>query len=493
MKKRIHFLFLLLLAVTIHLKAQRPQTFEYAVEAGATAGNGDYAPLWLTANRYGLSSICTENGYVRAGMKYAHSLRKHWDLEAGADLAAAYNSPSSFVLQQAYVDLSFYWLKLSVGSKERLPELKNPKLSSGGMVESNNARPVPQIRLGIPRYIGFPFTHNWLQLRGHIAYGAFTDGNWQKDFAQTGQKYARNVLYHSKSLFFKVGKKDVFPLEFELGMQMSAQFGGAQYEGGREEVLIDMPNRLSDFFRVLIPSAGDSTTPEGEQMNVYGNHVGSWNFALTTYLKEWKLRIYYEHYFEDHSQMFLQYGPWKDGHLGVEITFPKNRIIDCFVYETLATKDQTGPFMHDFLEGGLEEQVSGNDNYYNHSIYLSGWQHWGMGMGNPLLPGPIYNRDGALGFASNRALGHHVGLSGTPTPSVSYRMLLSYARHWGTYDSPFDEIKKQFNSLLEVTYRPQALKGWSFSLSAAMDRGNLLGNNCGGTICIRKEGAFKLR
>ena len=89
----------------------------------------------------------------------------------------------------------------------------------------------------------------------------------------------------------------------------------------------------------------DSTTPEGEQVNIYGNHVGRWNFAATAYLNQWKVKIYYEHYFDDHSQMFFQYGRWKDGHIGLEITFPKNRFIDTFVYEGLGTKDQTGPML----------------------------------------------------------------------------------------------------------------------------------------------------
>ena len=122
-----------------------------------------------------------------------------------------------------------------------------------------------------------------------------------------------------------------------------------------------MPTRFVDFMRVLVPMAGDDTTPEGEQVNIYGNHVGSWNFAATAYLNRWKVKIYYEHYFDDHSQMFFQYGRWKDGHIGLEITFPKNRFIDTFVYEGLGTKDQTGPMLYDSFWGKFEEQISAKD------------------------------------------------------------------------------------------------------------------------------------
>ena len=60
--------------------------------------------------------------------------------------------------------------------------------------------------------------------------------------------------------------------------------------------------------------------------------------------------------------MFFQYGRWKDGHIGVEITFPKNRLINTFVYEGLGTKDQTGPMLYDSFWGEFEEQISAKDN-----------------------------------------------------------------------------------------------------------------------------------
>ena len=72
--------------------------------------------------------------------------------------------------------------------------------------------------------------------------------------------------------------------------------------------------------------SGGSDTPWGDQVNVEGNHLGSWNFAINYYLKDWKFRAYLEHFFDDHSQMFWQYGRWKDGQIGIEITLPKNRL-----------------------------------------------------------------------------------------------------------------------------------------------------------------------
>ena len=122
------------------------------------------------------------------------------------------------------------------------------------------------------------------------------------------------------------------------------------------------------------PKPGETALP-GDQVNVEGNHVGSWNFALNYYWRDWKFRAYYEHFFDDHSQMFLQYGRWKDGHLGFEITLPRNRWVNTLLWEGLATKDQSGPILYDGDERfpgaafpGM--QVSACDDYYN-NFFLS--------------------------------------------------------------------------------------------------------------------------
>ena len=214
--------------------------------------------------------------------------------------------------------------------------------------------------------------------------------------------------------------------------------------------------------------------------------MGSWNFSLTWYApKEWAIRPYYEHYFEDHSQMFGEYG-WKDCLAGVEITLPKNPVISGFVYEYISTKDQTGAVYWDHTPE-IPEQVSGADNYYNHSIY-TGWQHWGMGIGNPLVMSPIYNTDGDISFKSSRMQGHHFGIMGTPCADLQYRVLLSVTRNWGTYGVPFYEIKKNGNALVELTYTPHQLKGWDFTASLGVDRGGMLGKSVGGMLTIRKTG-----
>ena len=250
-----------------------------------------------------------------------------------------------------------------------------------------------------------------------------------------------------------------------------------------------MPGGLKAFWKAFMPQAGGSDTRPGEQVNVEGNMLCSWNFALTYELGDWRLRAYLEHYFEDHSQMFWEYGRWKDGQLGLEVTLPKNRWVSKVLWEGLATNDQTGSILYDGFWGSFPDvQVSGNDGYYNHYIYQA-WQHAGMAMGNPLLTSPAYNEDGSITFKSNRVRSNHVGLTSDPTEEWNWRVLAAFTRHWGTYSAPLDKQRKQFSSLWEVTYQPRRIEGWCFSVALGLDRGNYTpGNTAGGMITIRKTG-----
>ena len=71
---------------TLTAQTTTPST-HYAVEIGIVAGHGDYSPFWFTANRQGLSSVKTENGYLRAGIFHSQALGRHFTWKAGLDLA----------------------------------------------------------------------------------------------------------------------------------------------------------------------------------------------------------------------------------------------------------------------------------------------------------------------------------------------------------------------------------------------------------------------
>ena len=115
--------------------------FDFRVEAQATVADGDHTPLWLNANKYGLSSLKTSNGYFRAavGRSLQQDSLRRWAFGAKADLAVGYGMTSTVVVQQAYGEVR--WLKglLTIGSKEQPLELKNQELSSGSQCLGSSA------------------------------------------------------------------------------------------------------------------------------------------------------------------------------------------------------------------------------------------------------------------------------------------------------------------------------------------------------------------
>lgn len=489
---RLTIISLLFLPLSALGQTAGSQHLSLHAETEATVSGGSHAPLWLTSNKYGMGSTSPSSWYISAGADYEKDFRRGWNISAGIEMAGGINTASSFWLQQAYFDTSWRMLTLSIGSKERIgsPLEKNPLLTSGWMTEGINTRPIPQIRVEIRDYYTPPFTRGWLALKGHLAYGAFLDGKWQENTVSSNQFYTRDVKYHSKALMFRVGKKSVLPLEFEFGLHMATQFCGDQMQkqpDGSSQLILDMPDGLRNYLNAFFPAAGGADTTWGEQVNVEGNMLGSWNFALNYYYRDWKFRLYLDHYFEDESQMFTEYGIWKDGQLGFEVTFPSNRWISSFLWEATSTAFQTGPLLYDGFAGSFQDlQMSGCDNYYNHYIYQA-WQYYGMGIGCPLLPGPSYNPYGAMTFRSNRMKSHHFGVSGCPAPGWNWRVLASFSRHWGTYGTPFNQKENSFSGMAEVSYTPQRIGFLTVRGALGMDRGNFPGNSFGGTLGLKIE------
>lgn len=469
---------------------ERP-LYRWMVEGNA-ATSSRHTPFWLMNNRMGLSSLEKNNGYMRAGIFREMHHERCFSWGFGADLVIPYHYTSHFVIQQLYGEIRYRSLELTIGSKERYMGVVNEELGSGDMTFSQNARPVPQVFLSMPKYEWVPWTKQMLAVKGFFSMGMLTDWRWQRDHVGPKGKWTAHVLYHTKGLFLRWGNREKFPLSIEGGLEMGTLFGGKihRYDASGKETIIKIPAGLKDIIRsILGMSGGDTNDPNqwGERANCLGDHVGEWSLAATWAPKEtdWSIRSYYQHFFEDQSMMFFDFA-WKDMLLGVELTLPKNRFVNQFVYEYLNTKDQSGPVFWDHTPD-IPEQVSGKDNYYNHHLY-SGWQHWGMGLGNPLLISPIYNSSGEMYFRHNRIKGHHFGLSGNPTDELHYRILMSLTRSWGTYDSPLPNIERNFNAMVEMTYSPRRLAGWNFRLGLGADGGKMLGKSIGAMLTIRKTG-----
>ena len=488
----------------------------YKVEMQGSFSNTK-TPLWLNANKYGLSSLEKTNGYIRTAVYRPLSVDDghKWGIGYGVDVAVPLNYTSNFVVQQAYIEGRWLHGTLTIGAKQQPMQLKNNSLSSGSQTLGINARPVPQVRIALTDYWTLPFANGWLHLKGHIAYGKMTDDNWQHNFTNRQNKYADNVLYHSKAGYLKLGNDEVFcPWSLEVGLEMASLFGGTAYRpiaGGGMETLKGETG-LKAFWKAFLPGGAD--IGETTYQNAEGDQLGSWVARLKYEGEMNSYSLYADKFFEDHSGMFfldydgygtgnewqqkkkrryLTYG-MKDWLLGFEYHRRADSWLNTIVLEYIYSKYQSGPIYHDHTQT-IADHIGGNDDYYNHYIY-PGYQHWGQTMGNPLYRSPIYNNNGKIEFTDNRFVAYHLGLAGAPTEYVNWRMLASLQKSLGTYTEPYSRERHNVSILAEVGYKAHSisatwLNGIDIKAAYGMDFGSILGGiNYGFQLTITKTGVF---
>lgn len=484
---------------------------EVRSEAQVTAATGDHNPLWLNANKYGLSSLSLSNGYLRVGgfrPIETDSVRR-WAVGYGADMAFTWNMNLPAVVQQAFVEGRWMRVHLTVGSKEQPVQLKDQELSSGSQTLGINARPFPSIRLELPDYWSIPGLRDWVAIKGHVAFGLQTDDQWQKKFTAEKTRYTKHTHVHTKAGYLRIGQTRR-PLTLEVGLEMGCQYGGRSFvpvEGG-DMMEYKNSSGLKGMWHALIPSGYEANEAEIIYKNADGNHLGSMVARVNLDYQSWGVSAYADHFFEDHSQLFFfannGYGEgddWdkkvdnryfvydiRDMMLGLELRLKQTPWLSKLVAEYLYTKYQSGPIYHDHTEN-VPDQIAGRDDYYNHYMF-TGWQHWGQVVGNPLYRSPQYNNDGYIMVRNNRFEAVHLAIKGDPLSSLHYRLMYTWQKGFGTYLFPLPSPQKNVSMLAEVTFTPQkskVLQGWAFKVAAGLDHGGLLGDNAGVQLTVARK------
>lgn len=475
-------------------------------EAVGMTGKGDYAPFWHTSNRQGIPSVRKDNGYTHIAALGSMLMPSGLDMDYGVDLGLGAGLQSDLFVHQLYVDLDYKWMELSIGMKERWGELKNHSISSGGLTWSGNSQPMPQMRIGTTGFTRIRALGDWFSVKAHVGFGRFTDDKWRKSqtgSAGNGNAYTDGVLFHSKDFFLRVGDVERFPLEFTVGLEMYAMFGGTLHNRQLNSMEIldeyNLPSGPKAYWTAFMP-----LNDAGSQGKENGNILGSWHLSFDYVGRDWGVRAYYEHFYEDHSSLlgieyksdldgnedFVFYGfrrNWFDGLYGLEFNLPKGFSVRNVVVEVLNTRGQCGAIRRDMVFP-VAESVDGRDDMYNHQLYDS-YSLAGYAIGNPVLLSPVYNRDNSQGFRSNRVLMCHLGVDGSVGSRWDYRALFTSTVHWGTYEDPFNEKQKVTSCLLEGAYRFGDAYGWRVGMSVGLDfnDGDMTGNNIGVLFTVSRS------
>ena len=82
-----------------------------------------------------------------------------------------------------------------------------------------------------------------------------------------------------------------------------------------------------------------------------------------------------------------------------------------------------------------------------------------MSIGTPFLPSTLYNLDGYLRYVDSRLRGFHVGVEGNICSNVSYRLLASYRKAFGTSYIPRRSPADDTSVMAEATWRVAQVPG----------------------------------
>ncbi len=441
----------------------------WEVGLSSTAGGGKKIPFWIVSNRQGKYFPGKNSVAIELGIYAQGDSSRVFNYDYGLELYSRYSSSSEFWLHQAYAGVIFSDLvQFRAGLWEETVGSKEPTLSSGSVIWSGNARPMPRIQIGTPGYVDVPFSEGYLEIKGLMDHGWFENN-----------RFASGVMLHHKNAYLRLGGR--LPVNIYYGFNHYAQWGGSS---PRQEE--PYPSDIKSFMRVFFNIDGDpdrSGTPEGWVINRFGNHLGSRNYGIDLNLKYLSAGIYLQDIFEDNSGISRKNFP--DGLWGLWIRFTnEKKPVQAFVYEFFHSTNQSGPY-HD-IDG---DTLGGNDNYFNHGHYQSGWTYHKYTIGTPLITSPVLENTSSFKISNNRVIAHHIGFEGFISSTSHYRSFLTFSRNFGTYSKPFEYRKDQFSLMLELTNNIK-LFDLKASVTLAADLGEMHGDNYGILFTVRKRGNF---
>lgn len=508
-------IFLPVLCVAAAFAAYAENPLNYSGELFGNAGDGKFAPYFMMANNGGVLTQAKTVG-VRAKAWKEMDLSRRFTYSFGADVVAGhassvgylrydagkegfvtdYRRPAAIWLQQLYAEVKFRGVYLSAGMKERKSPLLNPELGSGDFIESNNARPIPQVRAGFIDFQNIPFTNGWVQIQGELAYGKYTHNKWLEDhYNYYSTSVTTGVWMHYKRLYLRT--KPSKPFSVTVGMQVAMQFGGdaRSYSKGILTGESSYDTTLKEFWYAFThQSHPDGDYSAGDTQYRFGNTVGAWDFVARYRLKEGsELKAYFQWPYEDGSGIGKLNG--FDGIWGLEYqNKDKKGIVSGAVIEYVDFTNQSGPLHwapNDHSGTEMKNEATGADSYYDNFRYNS-FMNYGLSQGTPFIPSIIYNTDGYMNVTDNRLRGFHMGVSGYVYEPLRYRLLLSYRKSWGSYGYPRWDTAHDTSVMLEGIYSFKQVKGLDLKGQLAIDRGNLLGNNFGVLLSLSYNGALNI-
>lgn len=376
---------------------------------------GEELPFWMYHNKRGRISEDTNLAGWISG-KAVYNFGAASSLEAGAGVLYQDGIGDNVFLDEAYLQFRNNWLQITGGRKQREELYNGLSATNENILWSLNARPLPGLQIGTTRPIMvFP--------KAGVGFEASLE-----EYVLEKDRHVSNARVHHKSFHLVYQPNEEWRIR--AGIQHFAQWGGDSKTTGPQ------PEGFSDYIKVFSGREGGENAVGGDQVNVLGNHLGSYELFVKRSFPDWCLEFIYNHIFEDGSGS--RYANFPDGRYGFYVNIKnKERLINSFIYELYYTKNQsvnsTGPHK--------------NDTYFNNYLtYRSGWTYHQRILGAPFFKyDPVENR-----IENNRFVAHHLGFSGN-IGEFPYKLLASYARNGGTVERAYSPKQDVGNLYSEIT------------------------------------------
>lgn len=468
--------------------------------AEVQASSGKAAPYMLGSWRYGRNPWAS-GAMLDLRAEKLPDTRRRLDWQVGAEVLTGVYKPMDYArydaatgqwgtvelkapnlrIQQLYATLRYRALQLTVGQKERGSRLLDERLSSGDLVRSCNAMPVPGVEAGFNDFQDIPLTDGWVQLDGTIAYGKFTDDGWTRRQANHyGWVIAQGTYYHYKRWYFRT--KPSQPLSITVGLQTAGQFGGHTdyYDRGRLVKSDARKVTAKTLWQMFFPTTGN-----GESW-IVGNSLGSWDFKARLRLtRDREVSFAFQWPWEDGSGIGRRTG-W-DGLWGLYYNRLTRSLISGAAVEYLTFCNQSGP-LHwapaDHPGTTITTHATGGDNLYNSDMY-GAYDNFGLSIGSPFMKAPFYNANGYPAYLHTRTRGAHCAVTGWLTDDIDYKLAASYQSAWGNGRLPIPKPLHSASAMLQTRWQARCWDpALSFKLTLAADAGKLYGRNFGATLGI---------
>ncbi len=376
-------------------------------------------------------------------------------------------------MQELYGQLRYGPLQLTAGWKKQVIGRVDTARSLGGITRSENATPLPKVRVSTPGYVPVPGTNGFLGVKGYLAHG------WMG-----ADRVVQNAFLHEKYGYLRLLPPEG-PVTLHAGLIHHAVWGGTPTDAvaGREAGAFR--DGLRQFGRVFFALRGsDEVGPD---------HMGNYDFSVDVSAGPVEAQVYRQFFFEDKAGLWFR-NVW-DGLWGVSLRRRGGpALVEAVLYEHFRFIRQNAKY--------AEGQRAGADRNFSQGLYRSGWTHRGRTIGLPLVTPPAGTPgipDDRPGIANSLVVAHHVAVEGTVRPGLSYRLTGTYSENSGSkslcsdpdctrlLDDRFSRTG-QWSFLVEAFGRLPGTEALAYDLGVAVDTGDFRQESVGVRVGLTWQG-----